>query len=831
MRSCFNRAIPLIALVFCAASISLAQTYVADKPSNGSFPLVSADKAVALVVDEKEFPGVKLVAEDLVEDIKRVTAKRPAILKDRPTTGGSVIIGTIGKGGLVDELAKTNKVFRTELEGKREKFITTVIDGNLVIAGSDKRGTIYGMYALSKHIGVSPWYWWADVPVKHRDELYVLPGIHTDGEPKVKYRGIFINDEAPALSGWAFEKFGGFNSKFYDKVFELILRLRGNLLWPAMWGRQFYVEDPMNPKLADEYGIVIGTSHHEPMMRAHAEWAAADKGAWDYTTNAKHLDGFWRGGIGRMNGYESLVTIGMRGDGDEPMTEGTAIGLLERIVKRQREIIKEVTDKPAEETPQVWALYKEVQDYYDKGMRVPDDVTLLFSDDNWGNIRRLPDPKAPARKGGYGIYYHFDYVGGPRSYRWINTNQIERVWEQMSLAYQYGADRLWIVNVGDIKPMELPASFFLDYAWDPDAINASDLPGYYTKWAAQQFGKEDAEEIGEILAKYTKYNSRRKPELLDADTYSLDEWQWVIDEWNELESKTLAVKKELDRKYLDAYFQLVEYPVLASANLNRMYHALAMNRRLASRRDVGANKYAYFVEVLFRRDSELSDAYHKLAGGKWNHMMSQTHIGYTGWDNPEKNMMPEVIRIEKGEWTRPNESAEALRSISWYESLDATAYSKARNAEGVCWVTIPDLGRTGSAITIRPSDQCPATSLDSPTLLEYNVRIPEGGEVTVRAYFSPTLDFLSLGGLRYGMSIDGSEMKLSKVDAGKDEETWEKSVADNVYIDEIRFAALAPGVRTLIYSPLDPGLVLQKIVIYQGELPQSYLGPPLVKSR
>ena len=272
-----------------------------------------------------------------------------------------------------------------------------------------------------------------------------------------------------------------------------------------------------------------------------------------------------------MGDNESVVTIGMRGDGDEPMSEGTAIELSERIVADQREIISEVTGKPAEETPQVWALYKEVQDYYDQGMRVPDDVTLLLADDNWGNIRKLPNPEEEPREGGYGIYYHFDYVGCPRNYKWLNPTQISRVWEQMNLAYEYGADRLWIVNVGDIKPMEYPTSFFLDYAWDPEKIGAEDLREYTEQWAADQLPEKYSEEIADILLAYTKYNSRRKPELINAETYSLtnfNEADRIVKEYRDLEQRAEAIYKRMPQDYKDAYFQLVLFPVKASANLN-----------------------------------------------------------------------------------------------------------------------------------------------------------------------------------------------------------------------------------------------------------------------
>lgn len=408
------------------------QAYIANAAGPGRFALSVAGRSAPLVASSNDYAGVLRAAKSLRADIGRVTGAEPGVSNEVPAAPAVVLVGTIGRSPLIDRLVAEQKLDVSGIAGRWESFLLQVVDQPLagveralVIAGSDKRGTIYGIYDLSSQIGVSPWYWWADVPVRRETQLYVLPGRHTQGEPAVKYRGFFINDEAPALSGWTRAKFGGFNHKLYEHVFELLLRMKGNYLWPAMWGNAFYDDDPLNPQLADEYGVVIGTSHHEPLMRAHDEWRRYGKGTWNYQANEAVLRDFWRASIKRMGTYESIVTVGMRGDGDEPMSEDRNIALLEKIVADQREILADVTGKAASATPQIWALYKEVQDYYDRGMRVPDDVTLLFADDNWGNIRRLPKAGDPPRAGGYGVYYHLDYVGGPRNYKWLNTNQIE----------------------------------------------------------------------------------------------------------------------------------------------------------------------------------------------------------------------------------------------------------------------------------------------------------------------------------------------------------------------------------------------------------------------
>jgi alpha-glucuronidase len=634
------------------------EEYITRHPVENGFALARDGDPAPLWVSDQDFPGVLRVAGHLQADMEKVTGNRPLLINDSDPApcDRMIIAGTLGKNPLIDQLVQSRRISGKWLKGKRETYIATIIKEPaigireaLVIAGSDKLGTIYGLYDLSRQIGVSPLHFWADVPVSPAKDLYAMPGEYTPGEPAVRYRGIFINDEAPALSGWVHERYGAFNSRFYEHVFEYILRMRGNFLWPAMWGRAFYDDDPENPRLADEYGIVIGTSHHEPMMRAHVEWARYGSGEWNYQTNPMVLRDFWREGMKRKGNYESIVTVGMRGDGDEPMGTERNRNLLEQIIDDQRRIIEEVTGKSARQTPQMWALYKEVQDYHDQGMDVPDDVTLLFCDDNWGNVRKLPRPGQKPRAGGYGMYYHFDYVGGPRNYKWLNTNQISRVWEQMDLCYRHGVDRIWVVNVGDIKPMEFPTAFFLEMAWDPGAMTRERMSAYPRKWAAAHFGEEYAGDIAGLLTAYTQFNSRRKPELINPGTYHLfhyREAEKVVASYRQLEKRALELYRDLEASYRDAFFQLVLFPIQACANLNEMYVTAAKNHLYAREGRAATNATASRVEELFARDSLLISCFHNdLAGGKWNHMMSQTHIGYTYWQEPPVNVMPAVERI------------------------------------------------------------------------------------------------------------------------------------------------------------------------------------------
>ncbi|WP_324670635.1 glycosyl hydrolase 115 family protein [Hymenobacter sp. GOD-10R] len=817
-------------------------SYVTSKKQKASFTLEAAGKAAPLYASASDWPGVLRAAKDLQTDINRVTTVTPTLTTDKAPTGKEVVlIGTIGKSPLIDQLVRDKKLDVSNVAGKWEVFVEQIVekpmpgvDRALVIAGSDKRGTIYGIYDLSQQMGVSPWYWWADVPTQPQQALYVSAGRHTQGEPKVKYRGIFLNDEAPALSGWAKEKFGGINSKMYVHVFELLLRLKGNYLWPAMWGNAFNDDDKQSPVLADEYGIVMGTSHHEPMLRAQQEWKRYGKGAWNYQTNDSTLRNFWRQGIRNMGTHESIVTVGMRGDGDEPMSEGSNIALLEKIVADQRKILGEETHKPASQTPQLWALYKEVQDYYDKGMRVPDDVTLLLCDDNWGNLRKLPKLSDKPRKGGYGIYYHFDYVGGPRNYKWLNTNPLPRIWEQMHLAYEYGVDQIWIVNVGDLKPVELPISFFLDYAWNPDNIKADQVAAYTQQWAAQQFGEKHAADIADILAKYAKYNARRKPELLDANTYSLatGEWATVVNEYQQLLTRAEAINQKLPAASRDAYFELVLHPVQACANLNELYYTVARNREAAKTGASTTNALADKAKALFDKDVAIKDHYHSLTGGKWNHMMDQTHIGYTYWQQPPIDKMPDVVTLSPDKITAAAEpTAPVPYASNQLVSIDAEHYTQAVNTSPISWQRLPDLGRTAGAVTTFPVTAAPTTAPGGTSPhLEYRISLAQAGPVTVQAYLAPTLDFTNSQGLRYAVSFDDEAPQIINLHTGmvadNGNRPWEKAVAENIILKTSQHTLAKPGEHVLKFWRVDAGVVLEKLVVDQGGLKPSYLGPP-----
>ncbi|MET0356137.1 MAG: glycosyl hydrolase 115 family protein [Cellvibrio sp.] len=690
------------ALCFLISSLCFAlgeKSYLNPAAKSGDLKLVDASTTATLYVDAKDFPGVIRAAKNLQTDIEKVTDKKPRLTQDsKSLQSQAVIIGTIGHNNVIDELIANKKIDISGIKDQWDAYQLSVIQNPtpaikqaLVIVGSNKRGTTYGIYDLAEQIGVSPWYWWADVPVKKKSSLFIAKNTYVQEMPKVKYRGIFLNDEAPALTNWVLKNYGNYNHKFYENVFELLLRLKANYLWPAMWNNSFNADDPLNMQLADEYGIVMGTSHHEPMMRAHKEWTP-DKGKWDYHSNKANVYSFWKGGIERNKNYESLTTIGMRGDGDEPMSESENISLLEHIVKDQRDIISQTFNKPADQIPQVWALYKEVQGYYDKGMRVPDDVTLLWCDDNWGNIRRLPTADERKRSGGAGVYYHFDYVGGPRSYRWINTISIAKIWEQMNLAYEYEANKIWIVNVGDLKPMEYPIEYFLRMAWNPEQWPKDPITEYSKLWATREFGAEYSNEIAEIMTGYTRHNLRRKPELQDAKTYSqlnYNEANRVTETIKNLRTKAEKLYEKMPAESKDAFFQLVLHPVKASAIITEMYDMAGKNHLYAEQGRVYANEYADKARALFNADRELQQQFDtELNNGKWKHFMDQPHIGYTHWNNPPANIAPLLydapphnaadmgVAIEGNQFAWPQQASSVWPHTGNYELARFDRYGK-----------------------------------------------------------------------------------------------------------------------------------------------------------
>ena len=789
----------LLMMLFFASIVKAADCFV---NFNGDGWMLNRNDKVNIYLDHVTDKGILRAACDLCVDIQKVCDAKVTVSDNDDDASIVVRINP-----------KMNAT---------EKYIIDIDGKNLMtITGSDKRGTIYGIYEVSKQIGVSPWYYWADVPVEKHPQIWLTPGIYTDGEPAVRYRGIFLNDEAPCLTSWVKNTFntnyGG--HEFYEKVFELILRLKGNFLWPAMWSWAFYADDPLNSPLADEMGVIIGTSHHEPMARNHQEWVRhrKDYGAWNYRTNKAVLDKFFREGMERAKNTEDVITIGMRGDGDEAMSEDADTKLLLDIVKNQRKIISDVTGKPANKTPQVWALYKEVLDYYDKGMRVPDDVIMLLCDDNWGNVRRVPNERERKHKGGWGLYYHVDYVGAPRNSKWLNVTPIQNMWEQLTLAYEYGIDKMWILNVGDLKPMEYPIQLFMDMAWK----GGETLPDHTLDFCRTQFGEDQAAEAQRLLNLCCKYNGRVTAEMLNQRTYNLEngEWKAVVDDYNRLEMEALRQYVTLKPEYRDAYQQIILFPIQAMGNIYQMYYAQAMNSKLYAEDNPDANLWADRVLEAFQRDSILCAAYnHEIANGKWNGMMTQKHIGYRSWNDDfgPKDIMPRVQRMDEkvgGSVFTERDGVVSIEAEHYYEKVDA---------EKAKWTVIPFMGRTLSGISLRPYT-VPTTGA---SLLYHfnNSSVAKKVIVVVKS----TLDFLNKGGLCYQIWIDDNLIQTVNFNDNLNEKPeniysiYYPTVARRV-VEKTADVSLPAGSHTLRIVPLDPGIVFEKFVIDCGGYTPSYL--------
>ena len=927
-----------------------AESFVHFERDSGDLPFAVDGQPAPLIFNNGEPKGVIMAIEQLKGDIKKVTGNSPSIAEPQVKQSAVVIIGTLDNSPELQMLERKGKVDFSRIRGEWEAYHIEVIPSPmpniaqaLVIAGSDRRGTIYGIYELARQLGVSPWYWWADVPVSTHKNIYIHHKTQIIDQPKVKYRGIFLNDEAPALTGYVKDKFGNYNNEFYQHVFELLLRLKANFLWPAMWNNAFSVDDPMNAQLAHDMGIVMSTSHHEPMMRADKEWNRFGEGKWDYAVNQDNLYQFWTEGAKRHKSFDSVFTLGMRGQEDTPMSETQNIALLEKVVTDQRKILSDVfTEKDVSDIPQVWTLYKEVQGYYENGMRVPDDVTLLWADDNWGNIRRLPTPEERQRKGGAGVYYHFDYVGGPRSYRWINTVPIAKIWEQMQLAYQFEAREIWITNVGDLKPMEYPIDFFLNMAWDPTLMDTEALANFGLKWASQQFGKKHAKEIADIVEGYTRHNGRRKPELVASSTYSIyvyDEAHRISEELAALELKAESIYQDLPTTYQDAFFQLVLHPIKAVRIVYELNHSLAKNRLYALQERASANDYARKARKWFAQDAALERRYHELNNGRWNHFMSQPHIGYTNWNNPPEDTMPVLyinkpnavsdmgVSIEGSAAAWPQDSGTSwphnsnmkltfesfgqsqryieiynkgtvpfdftaevsapwirlsqqegkvkddkriLVSIDWenltighhaghivisgaawgdakisisaikrqqesikgfveadgYISIEAANTQRRHRTDSGLWYEIPLHGRTRSSMAVSmPIDETFVEDSTASPVIEYDLHLFSSGDISIQTIVAPSLNFVPDRGLRYAISLGEEPPQIIDILEDNSDKAWQDSVKKGVRYAISHHTLKTPGAKTLKIYAIDPGVVIQKIIVDTGRLKPSYLGP------
>ena len=608
----------------------------------------------AIIYDSNALSGVKKIASRVADDIEAVFGAKPALSEGR-RTASPIYVGTIG-----DKLISDLGIDVSDIKGKREVYKLEVKDGALVITGSDKRGTIYGLFKLSEMLGVSPFIDWLDVqPVKMKEFKIPEDFCMISKEPSVKFRGFFINDEWPAFGNFCNKRFGGFNAKVYEHVFELLLRLKGNYMWPAMWSAIFPDDGPglANAELADELGVVMGMSHHEPCLRQGEEYKylrgkdSIYGDAWNFLTNEKGITRFWEDGLKRSGKFENVVTVGMRGEADTAIMGKEAtlkdnIDLLRKVLKTQNGLIRKYVNKDLDKVPRMLALYKEVEPYFygdEKTEGLMNDpelegVTLMLCDDNFGNLRTVPTPEMRAHKGGYGMYYHFDYHGLPVSFEWFNTTHLKKVWEQMTTAYDFGIRDLWIVNVGDIFSNEYPLSYFLELAYDFERWGTDNIESAseYTKLMVERNfkGKLTASELKkciDLLEGYTRITSARRTEAMNSYTYAPFAFNEAFDTLTAVEKLMSDAQKLLEKLNGNtrfAFYELIWLPLTANMNVQRMWLLTTLNHGFAKQGSTYAMALGKKINECIEYDRKIVDELHKIEGGKWYGMGLSEHIGF-----------------------------------------------------------------------------------------------------------------------------------------------------------------------------------------------------------
>ncbi len=835
--------------------------------------LVKGSSGVSIVVSGLD-KGVTIVAQTLADDIMRIAdpvrgTVRVLRSSSADLTGASnsaviIIAGILGENELFDKYADLYPDCVSAIKGKRECFFVKCSGSSgktfIYVFGSDKLGCEYGLCYLSSLIGVSPWHYWADVVPEKEEEIDIcLSDLdYISREPSVEYRGFFLNDEWPSLGSWVSNTFGRFDEHFYAKVFDLLLRLKGNFLWPAMWAEVFSEDGRSYPEasadLATDLGITMGTSHHEPLFRAGEEFSylMTDSNEvgygkdWSYYTNARGIYKFWEDGVKRNKDHKALITIGMRGERDslllgEDATMKDNVDLLKKAITDQKKIL---ADNGLADAPKVLALYKEVEDYYygDKDTEglcnwsELDDTLLLLSDDNFGNLRSVPDPKTRSRKAGWGIYYHLDYHGDPISYEWVNSTPVTKIWEQLTTAYEYGIRRLWIVNVGDLRPVEMPLSYFMDLAYDMDRYKVPNITyDYMRSWAAEQFPSCDddlIDKINSVLDSYTRFNGDRRPEATHPDTFSFNEDEEALRELERSEGLYVAadsLASLIPAEYKDRYYGLVEFPAKASANLRKMMILKGAYDIAYANGNAAANLIKDEIDQCIELDKELVRLYNEeMSGGKWRGMMSSKHVDFKHW-NDEDSAYPETSYIAEAEPSSVSVK-EYLKSLSHPSSgiaIAADKFTDSSSVEGSSWQVIDDYGKSGVSVKLYPLCKDYEDASSAPWL-GYEFDLASDGNYKIAVYTAPSNNPFKGKGLRFAVSVDGSDpLILDTLPSGYmagygSDKDWCKAVLDNSR-RTVFDMDLKAGKHKLKLIHLDAGIVFQKIDIGLS-LPSSFYG-------
>lgn len=783
------------------------------------FTIADKSATMPIYIDKNSDELIKWAANDLSKDISILSGKKIEIHYTNtynPNTKGIYI------GKFDDPLIKnTPENFTDKLENQWEHFIIKKHKNNLIIVGSDSRGTAYGIFDFAERIGISPWKWWADVtPLKKEKITLKLPKTGINESPSVHYRGIFLNDEDWGLQPWAAKTFepetNDIGPKTYEKIFQLLLRLKANTIWPAMHpSTKAFFTIPGNKEMAEKYQIYIGTSHAEPMLRNNVgEWNKDRFGEYNYFTNSKKVKEYWQERITEVKNSNSIFTMGMRGIHDSEMegnlTANQKVKALETIISDQREILVNTIKKPIESIPQVLIPYKEVLDIYNDGLKVPDDITLMWTDDNYGHITRLSDTIEQQRKGGAGVYYHLSYWGRPHDYLWLSTTQPSLIWFEMTKAYQNGARKIWIANVGDIKPSEYNMEFFLDLAWNSNSIKETSIKNHLIDWATREFGKKNAKEIANIQEEYYRLACLRKPEFMgwsqtEPETptkitaFNSKEVQRRIDAYTTLFNKTNFIKTSIPKERLDAYFQLIEYPVKAAALMNHKF--LYAQQAFLSKDKSEKDGLLFKSQNAYNTIETLTEKYNNtISNGKWKGMMSMNPRNLAAYSMPTYQLNPNDTEKNTEVINKQNTTTIAI---------NASNFNKKTSYDNYEWKTVEDLGYSNTSVTLFPFNS--HTFEKNKPYLEYTFDIKKAGEYTIEIRLLPTHSNNS--NQKIEVKINDAEAKEYAINTKGRSDLWKENVLQNFV--SVKHAATfnKSGKQTLKIYVNQTGIVLDQIAI------------------
>lgn len=794
-----------------------------------NFPLVHAHRAAPLCFDPRDAAVVRVAATAFAGDVALVTGVRPVLRAGGGVpVGPAVVIGTLGQSALLNQLVARGKFKPGPLRGQWEGFVIEVVDKPwpgvpraLVVAGSDRRGTAFGVFEVARRMGVSPWVWWADVAPAHRSALYVQAGRLAPGPPSVQYRGIFLNDEDWGLRPWAARHLDkdvqDIGPQTYAHIFELLLRLKANYIWPAMHpGTKAFYHYPADPKLADRYAIVVGSSHCEPMLRNNVfEWAenyekeyGQKPGPWRYDLNGPQMHRYWEDRVKAAATYESVYTVGMRGihDGSMPGPPDRAakVHLLDSIITDQRRLLGQYHAQPV---PQLFCPYKEVLTLYQAGLQLPDDVTIVWADDNHGYIRQLSDKEEQKRSGGSGVYYHLSYWGAPQDYLWLSSISPALVSYELSKAYALGARRLWVVNVGDIKPAELETEFALDLAWNVDRWSPAAAAAYPAHWATETFGPRLAPAIARLKQEYYRLGHAAKPEHLGGVAFTEAEQDQRLIDYQKIATEAEALQKQVPATLQAAYFELILYPTQGARLMNEKVFYAARSLALAQRGQDEALGFAQKAQAAHDQIQALTRRYNdELAGGKWAGMMSA---------HPRDQKIFEMPPVASPALVAAGKAAPVAQKVAPApQCLAATAFISKKERAGEQLAVLPGLGLGGQGLTRLPYDVpsvAPADLAQAP-YVEYNADLAPGAH-TVVVRCLPTFGLYAGRGLHYAVAVNGGPPQVVDVNVPADSKQWKENVLRGFSQGQTQHEVTAAGPATIRLYLLDPGLVVNQLHI------------------